>query len=336
MSKRKRLTAANPDYLEGALETKAYFMGIAPPHTRRAPVAQVAGDSSAVAALEEVSETLRRAREDGRMVLSLPLEVIEADYLVRDRIRADDTELDVLCTSIAARGQQMPIEVAALPGDRYGLISGWRRLTALKRLAAERPGAGFDTVLALLRRPEDSADSYLAMVEENEIRVGLSYYERARIAARAVEADVFEDTGAALRSLYANASRAKRSKIGSFLRLVSVLDPVLRFPEEIGERLGLKLSTALEEDPRRGPRLVQQLHEADARDPQAEKACLERFLKRLKTTAMGGEAALVSDREEPRKGVFLQRGGKDRLVLSGPGVTADFIDALRRYLQEID
>ena len=64
--KRWPLTAANPDYLEGALETKAYFMGIAPPHTRRAPVAQVAGDSSAVAALEEVSETLRRAREDGR------------------------------------------------------------------------------------------------------------------------------------------------------------------------------------------------------------------------------------------------------------------------------
>ncbi|QFT83286.1 Nucleoid occlusion protein (plasmid) [Roseovarius sp. THAF27] len=332
MSKRKRLTAANPEYREEPLETKAYFMGVAPTQTRRAPVAQVAGDSSLVAALEEVSETLRRAREDGRMVLSLSLDAIETDYLVRDRIRVDDDELNTLCASIAARGQQMPIEVAALPGDRYGLISGWRRLTALKRLAAERPDAGFDTVLALLRRPEDSAESYLAMVEENEIRVGLSHYERARIAARAVDMNVFEDTGVALRSLYANASRAKRSKIGSFLRLVSALDTVLRFPEDIGERLGLKLSTALEEDPRRGPRLARDLQEADARDPQAEKACLERFLKRLKTA----EAPPAAPREEPRKGVFMQHDGKDRLVLSGPGVTPDFIDALRRHLQDSD
>jgi hypothetical protein len=44
-------------------------------------------------------------------------------------------------------------------------------------------------------------EAYLAMVEENEIRVGLSFYERARIVARAAEAGVFErHRGAAARS----------------------------------------------------------------------------------------------------------------------------------------
>jgi ParB family chromosome partitioning protein len=42
-------------------------------------------------------------------------------------------------------------------------------------------------VLALIRRPETSADAYLAMVEENEIRAGISFYERARLAAEAAK-----------------------------------------------------------------------------------------------------------------------------------------------------
>ena len=47
-------------------------------------------------------------------------------------------------------------------------------------------------------------DAYVAMVEENEIRVGLSFYERARIAAKSVEAGVYPDDRAALRALFAD------------------------------------------------------------------------------------------------------------------------------------
>jgi ParB family chromosome partitioning protein len=73
-------------------------------------------------------------------------------------------------------------------------------------------------VLAVLRRPDTAAEAYVAMVEENEIRVGLSYYERARVAARAAEAGVFEDASAAIDVLFSTASKAKRSKIRSFVR----------------------------------------------------------------------------------------------------------------------
>jgi ParB-like chromosome segregation protein Spo0J len=332
MAKRKRLTPANPAYLDAPLETKAHFLGVADTGKSRTPppVSQVAGDSAAVAALEEMSETLRRAREEGRMVLSLPLDAIKADHLVRDRLRADDEELDALCASIAARGQQTPIEVVALEGGTYGLISGWRRLTALGKLAETQPDGGFDTVLALLRTPADSAESYLAMIEENEIRVGLSYYERARIAARAVELGVFTSEKKALLRLYASASRAKRSKIRSFLTLVTHLDGVLRFPEAIPERFGLTLAARLEDDPRLGDRLVAALEAADPQDAEAEKSCLEKVLSARDKPA----SPPAPEPEELRDGVFLRQDGSGKLVLSGPGVTPDLVDKLRIFLSQ--
>ncbi|MFD1810536.1 hypothetical protein ACFSHQ_27630 [Gemmobacter lanyuensis] len=115
------------------------------------------------------------------------------------------------------------------------------------------------------------------MVEENEIRVGLSFYERARIALKAVEAGVFPDDRSALRSLFASASRAKRSKIGSFLTLVRALDGALRFPEAIGERLGLQLAQALEADPGLASRLQLAL-QAEIPDAMAEQTLLQRAL----------------------------------------------------------
>ena len=99
--------------------------------------------------------------------------------------------------SLRLHGQRTPIEVtplvaeghgAALP---YGLISGWRRLQALKALHAATGEPRFATVQALVRRPETAADAYVTMVEENEIRLGLSHYERARVAALATARGVF-------------------------------------------------------------------------------------------------------------------------------------------------
>lgn len=239
MAKRKRLTPANPAVFGGA--------DPAPNGLSRAPIADVAMEAATTSALEEVSRELAEARENGRMVLSLPLEQIKLDHLVRDRLMADDVELEALVESISIRGQQTPIEVMALDSGGYGLISGWRRCQAIARLV-ERGGQD-NHVLALLRQPSEASDAYLAMVEENEIRVGLSYFERARIAVKSVDQGVFETEKAALLSLFRSASRPKRSKIRSFLPLVAAFDGVLRFPHMIGERLGLRLSSALEASP---------------------------------------------------------------------------------------
>lgn len=238
MAKRKRLTPAKSEFLSQTepLETKSAPFS-------PAPIAQVAGDASATAALAELTQMVSDARADGRLIQSIPLDDVDLTYLVRDRIAADPEELQVLMSSIRERGQQSPVEVIDCGADaspRYGLISGWRRLTALKTLSSEDPK--FGKVQALIRSPETSSDAYVAMIEENEIRVGLSFYERARIVVKAMEEGVYPNTKIALQSLYKNVSRAKRSKIKSFMVVVEALDGVLKYPSHIGERLGLEIA----------------------------------------------------------------------------------------------
>jgi len=294
MAKRKRLTPPNPGYLDTppALETKSMFST-----PRHAPIADVARDASSTAALNELSDSLARAREEGRMVVDLPLEQIVVDHLVRDRLVVDETEMRGLMTSLRSRGQQTPVEVMQLGDGRSGLISGWRRCRALALLAEEERNHD-PTVLALLRKPEEASDAYLAMVEENEVRVDLSYFERARIVAKAVEEGVFGSERTALQVLFRSASRAKRSKIGSFLPVVRALDGQLRFPHVLGERLGLGLAQALSDDPGFPDRLQARLAEAEIDSPEAETALLTKVLAAQNQSLKAGSET-KSDTSEP-------------------------------------
>lgn len=272
MAKRKRLTPANPTYLSdsgGPLNTGM-----------RAPIAEVASEAAATAALRDVTAAMTEAREAGRMVAQIPLDQIDLTYLVRDRVSGDDADMEALLASIRDRGQQTPIEVVDLGSDaapkRYGLISGWRRCQALSQLAGD--GEGSDHALALLRAPKAASEAYVAMVEENEIRVGLSYFERARIALKAAEQGVFEDVEQALRGLFAAASRPKRSKIRSFVGIVQALDGVLAHPHRMGERQGLALAKRLEDDPAFVQTLVRSLSLQYDRSADAEQAVLSDLL----------------------------------------------------------
>ena len=110
---------------------------MAPLGGMRAPIADVASEASATAALEELSREMQNAQAAGRMIVSLPLSEIRLDHLVRDRIPQQGEDMDALLASLRARGQQTPIEVVALAQGGYGLISGWRRCTALSLLQSE-------------------------------------------------------------------------------------------------------------------------------------------------------------------------------------------------------
>ncbi len=320
-----------------ALEVKAALRpGLGAPPQMSAPIARVAGETAAQAALDEMAEVLARARSEGRLVQALPLAAIDLGHLVRDRIALDEEELAPLIASLRAHGQRLPIEVTDLGGGRYGLISGWRRMQALQRLSEQTQEPHFATVLALLRRPADAADAYVAMVEENEIRLGLSYYERARIVARAVDLKVFETEKQALQLLFATASRSRRSKIGSFLSIYRMLDAVLRFPATIPERLGLALSRALEDSPAKAAALAGELAAEPAADPGEEAARLARFVAK----SAGGKAAVPSPepphRQELRPGLFLEVSGgftQPVLTLSGPALDAVFRDRLETWLK---
>ncbi len=65
----------------------------------------------------------------------MPIAPINLNYVMRDRMVVDGAELDELKSSIRANGLRMPIEVVPLDGGRYGLISGWRRVTVLQQTA---------------------------------------------------------------------------------------------------------------------------------------------------------------------------------------------------------
>lgn len=320
MAKRKRLSPAfaAPDEDE-TMPISDYPLGVAPMRPRP-PVAQVAGEAATRAALDELASEVAAARTEGRMVASLPLEAIKAGHLLRDRMGHDAEEMAALKASLIARGQQTPIEVVELGQARYGLISGARRLAALCALAAETGEARFARIQALIRPSDTVQAAYLAMVEENEIRADLSFYERGRLVAEAAAMGLYPSPAEAVKALFGHAPAAKRSKILSFVRLHQALGAVLSFPVAIPEKLGLALVGALEADPALAGRLAVALRKTPPADAAAERRAIETALR--KTAPAAAPAEIVP-------GVALDRR-KGRVVLSGAGVDA----ALARDLED--
>ena len=381
MAKRKRLTPAQPAYFrpgERAPETKSMpnsLPGSIPgPDLGAPPIAQVANEAATRAALDEVTGALRDARAQGRLIEALPLDAIDAHYMLRDRIlKKDDEDMDALVLSLRARGQQTPIEVIALPrvergpkiAPPYGLISGWRRLSALIRLYDETGEDRFASIKALVVTPDSAQDAYVAMVEENEIRVNLSLYERARIALLAADEGVFPTPRHAILALFEATPRAKRSKISSFTALVEALDGVVAFPRAIPEKLGLELVKALAADPELKKNLRDRLKFDDPQTIASEMAVLSDQLRLSQKTdtptdtppvpdapatrapnpgtdtesSSGSNSGsdktvspALSDQALPRLQVRFEPGAHPRIELSGPDVDDALYRALKIWL----
>lgn len=332
---RRRLTPADPAAFVPRM-TEGRDLGLLERPGPTAPIAHVAAEAASSAALRELTDGIARARDEGRMVIELPLEAIAPDHLARDRLPAEDEEMAALRDSIRAHGQRTPVEVTPLGTGEdgaplpYGLITGWRRLNALKTLHAETGEARFATVRALVRRPETAADAYVTMVEENEIRLGLSHYERARVAALATARGVFESEDAALLALFATASRPKRSRIRAFLALYHALEGTLRFPAQLPERLGL----ALVEMVRAGgaDRIAVAIAQEDPRTPEAELAVLAGLVSRRPDRA-------PRPAPEPlRPGLTLEsrlEGQTLTLTFRGKSVTPELASEIRARLEAL-
>ncbi|MGR3570971.1 ParB/RepB/Spo0J family partition protein [Brevirhabdus sp.] len=294
MAKRRQLEAPSAEALrdieEGfARETLRDPLGV------RMPIASVAGESAALGPAGSVeeraraardghdAERLRTAEERGLLVTEIPLAAIHADELSRDRMTLNPEEMEELKTSILSSGLRMPIEVFALPdptsdGARFGLLSGYRRLAAVRALHSITGRADFATIRALIRDPGSVPRAIAAMVEENEIRSGLSQFERGRIAVLAAEQGAFASVEEAIDTLFAAGSKAKRSKLRSFASVHAQLGDLLAFPQALSERAGLRLAGALRagltEDLRRA------LADARPEDAEAEWKVMEPILRR--------------------------------------------------------
>lgn len=212
------------------------------------PIAQIADDTARAANARDArdAQSWREAGAEGRIVTLLALEQIDETHMMRDRMVVIAEDLDELRQSVLANGLRLPIEVLPMADGRYGLISGWRRLAVFRQLLEEE-GADWARIPALIRAPAEAPALYTAMVEENELRAQITPYERGRIAVMSAILGAFSDTETAISTIFATASKAKRSKIRSFAFIHEELGDMLQFPTDLSERNGLRLAHALRE-----------------------------------------------------------------------------------------
>lgn len=341
---RKRLTPAKPEYL-GTTQVPRPASASAP------PIAQVAAEAAAAGALGDLADEMTRLRAEGRLILEVPLEEIDEGHLSRDRVGLDSDEMRVLAKSIMTHGQRSPVELSELPAGgafRYGLISGWRRINAIRQLHETSGMDRFRTVLAVIRQPRDAADAYVSMVEENEVRVGLSYYERAKVAAEATKLGVFESEKKALLTLFDSASRAKRSRIRQFLMIYHTLGDVLEFPNAIGERTGLSLVALFKDDPEAIRRARAHLQATPRHSEADELQALLDYLQQEEARRAACEKSMSATEKAPKEvpdvpraehlsqafdGFEVALKGR-RITISGSRVDEAFYEDLLRLLAE--
>ena len=302
MAKRRILEVPSTDALK-RMEEEFTREAMAVPRSSVAPIAQVAAETAsaydprpaearAEAARDRVeAEAFREARTKGLVIREISIDEIEGDALVRDRVVIDAEELEELKASIAKTGLRLPIEVFARPDEEkpWGLLSGYRRLMAVRALHQQSRSARFATIKAVEREPEAMGGAFAAMIEENEVRSGLSHFERGRIAVIAAQQGAFANPEAAVDALFPVASKAKRSKIRSFALIFEELGDMLTFPDALREKDGLKLAQALRDGAERSLREV--LAEASPQSAEEEWAVLDAALD-----------AMEAPRADPRKG----------------------------------
>lgn len=293
---RKRLGAIDRDSIssmrnvaeKSAADRRETAVSKAPPIGRMAGSAARSAEDEILRLRQERDElkgdaaAWETARAEGLVIVQIPLDQIDDHAISRDRrqLDRDGEPWSELKASLLARGQQTPIEVSAPQNGTYHLISGYRRLSALRALFAETGEERFGSVKALVINPATTVDAMLAMVEENEIRQDVSFYERGRICCLAADQGVCDTVDDAIQTLFAHSSRNRRYKIRNFTVIHTQIGAFLDYPEAIGERLGAKLAQALKEG--RGDALIAVLSDRGEKfsDAAEELAVLEAFVSR--------------------------------------------------------
>jgi ParB family chromosome partitioning protein len=144
-----------------------------------------------------------------------PLE-IPVDQIARNpfqtRTSFDPEKLTELAQSITASGVVQPIVVRVIPGGRYQLITGERRLLASKQ-------AGKGTIPAIVRTVSDEQAMEMTIVE-NLQRADLNPIEQARAYLRLATDFRMTQEQMALRT------GKERASVANFLRLLKLPEPV--------------------------------------------------------------------------------------------------------------
>ncbi len=225
----------------------------------------------------------------------VPLGTIDPGALSRDRTGLDPEPMTELENSISATGLRQPIEIfpLATPYETYthGLLSGYRRLFAFRQLHERTAQDRFAAIPAFIRPRADLGPAMAAMVEENEIRAGISPYERGLVCVKARDMGAFGSIEEAVEGLYPSVSRHKRRRLRAIAAFAEEIGGFFSAPEKLTQQqieriiranvagFGDLMRTALEEssvtDPDHQWNLVQPIleeSEENARNPQISRA----------------------------------------------------------------
>ncbi|MBE3637235.1 ParB N-terminal domain-containing protein [Mangrovicoccus algicola] len=282
----------------------------------------------------EEARQWRSAMEEGLILLRLPLDLVRAEDLARDRSNLAEElkspEMEELKQSIRVLGQKEPIAVQQTE-EGYSLTSGWRRLNALRMLFEETGEDRFSLVMAKVQvSAHGRMDRYVDMVTENVVRKNLSLAEMAGLAM-AVAADPeagTPDLRAAINRLYHAQSPAQRSYINAFARLLQLLGDSLIDARSLARDLGVQVARALSDDNLAGLRKA--LDEAE--DPSAQQKILRDFVERVERRPdPRGSARSGAAKTEFRMGQAKLTARRGEIRIKAP---VDYAEVPREVLEE--
>jgi ParB family chromosome partitioning protein len=238
---------------------------------------------------------------------------IEAGALTRDRTGLDAGPLTELEVSIAANGLRQPIEIFPLAdpydGMTFGLLSGYRRLYAFRNLHERTRQDRYAQIPAFVRERQDLAKSMAAMVEENEIRAGISPYERGLICVYARNEGVFGSIEQAVDGLFPRADRNKRTRLRAIAHFAEEIGGFFSAPEKLSERQIERILRANVAG--FGDLLRTALEESSVSDPDHQWSLVQPILAEAEENARNPEPARSAGRPRrvlrPRYGVIIRR-----------------------------
>jgi ParB family transcriptional regulator, chromosome partitioning protein len=146
----------------------------------------------------------------------IPLELIRPNPS-QPRRHFDEPALVALADSIRARGLLQPVVVRPLPGGRYELVAGERRLRAAGL-------AELDRIPAIVRETDDAERLELALIE-NMARADLNPVEEARACATLVD-----DLGMTKEDVARRVGRS-RVAVANLIRMLDLPDEALTMVE---------------------------------------------------------------------------------------------------------
>jgi len=192
------------------------------------------------AAAAQGDATVVVGRADGGLML-LPVSQIEP-HPDQPRRHFDETALNELAASIAARGVIQPVVVRPLGGNRYQLVAGERRWRASQR-------ARVHEIPAIVRQLDDREVTALALIE-NLQREDLNPVEEARAYQKLAERD-----GLTKQDIATFVDKS-RSHVANIMRLLGLPEDVLGMIERDELSMGHARALATLPDPAAAAREV--------------------------------------------------------------------------------